>query len=425
MSKRKKKKSDLVYTLAFFFLMILLVQSALAQPGSTTPPNLKVAFIGDQAVGDNSKNVLQLIKNEGAQAIIHSGDLDYQNDPAAWENLANEILGPNYPYFVSAGNHDDKKWYGDGGYGKRLETRMLDLGIPWEGDLGVQSALTYKGIFIVLVAPNVFGKDHDIFIKEKLAENKAVWSIASWHRNMQRMQVGGKNDDTGWGVYEEARKGGAIIATAHEHSYSRSHLLSDMQNQVVADTSDTLRITEGKSFVFVSGLGGKSIRNQELSGDWWASIYTSTQKAKYGALFGVFNLNGIENLAEFYFKNVDGEVMDRFWVVSEVQADVTGIADELSPAPLHFTLEQNYPNPFNPKTTIHFHFESPANVRLAVTDALGRHIKTLINGPVPAGYNSIVWDGTDDAGFLVPSGPYFYTLKSGEQEQTRKLTLLK
>ncbi|MFQ5627961.1 MAG: FlgD immunoglobulin-like domain containing protein [bacterium] len=425
MQRKLESRYAVKIYLGALFWLILCLQPVFSQPNSTTPPNFKIAFLGDQAVGSGSKAVLQLIKNEGTDAVVHQGDLDYKNDPAQWEQLVDDILGPDYPYFASAGNHDDKKWGGNDGYGKRLEARMNRLGLPWDGIIGIKSSLTYKGIFIILVAPDVMGKGHDVYIKDKLAENKAVWSIASWHKNMKKMQVGGKSDDTGWGVYEESRKGGAIIATAHEHSYSRTHLLSNMQTQVVASTSDTLRIAEGKSFVFVSGLAGKSIRDQERGGEWWASIYTSTQKAKYGALFGVFNLNGVENLAEFYFKNINGDVIDRFWVVSEVQDAATGITDEFTPAPLRFTLEQNYPNPFNPKTTIHYNLESPANVRLVITDVLGRHIRTLINGPVSAGYGSIVWDGTDDDGFLVPSGPYFYSLKSGEQEQTRKLTLLK
>jgi hypothetical protein len=144
---------------------------------------------------------------------------------------------------------------------------------------------------------------------------------------MSRMQVGGKDNDTGWGVYEESRQGGAIIATAHEHSYSRTHLLSSCKNQTVASTSDTLALAaddpatredEGRTFVFVSGLGGKSIRDQELAGDWWASIYTSNQGANYGALFGILNYKGTEGLAKFYFKNIDGAVVDEFYVKTNV-----------------------------------------------------------------------------------------------------------
>jgi len=145
---------------------------------------------------------------------------------------------------------------------------------------------------------------------------------------MRLMQIGGKEDETGWGVYEEARKGGAIIATAHEHSYSRTHLLSSMSAQTVASTSNTLHLTEGNSFAFVSGLGGHSIRAQSLTGNWWASAYASTclagdqicqPNASPGALFGVFNVDGQPNKAIFYFKDINGRVVDQFVVVNDVE----------------------------------------------------------------------------------------------------------
>ena len=70
--------------------------------------------------------------------------------------------------------------------------------------------------------------------------------------------------------------------------------------------------------MFVSGLGGKNIRDQELDGPWWASIYTSDQGAKHGALFCTYFVNGAPNQASCYFKNVDGEVPDQFGLVSAV-----------------------------------------------------------------------------------------------------------
>ena len=39
------------------------------------------------------------------------------------------------------------------------------------------------------------------------------------------------------GQNENARIGGALIMTGHEHSYSRSNVLSDMTTQTVADFS--------------------------------------------------------------------------------------------------------------------------------------------------------------------------------------------
>jgi len=111
----------------------------------------------------------------------------------------------------------------------------------------------------------------------------------------------------------------AFITTGHEHSYSRSHLLSDFENQTVASVSNTLEIEKGKTFVFVSGMGGHSIRpqNDELAKNpWWASIYTATQNAKPGALFCNFNPGGQKNKAECYFKDISGNIPDKFDIVN-------------------------------------------------------------------------------------------------------------
>ena len=144
------------------------------------------------------------------------------------------------------------------------------------------------------------------------------------------MQAGSKRNETGWGVYEESRKAGAIVATAHEHLYSRTHLMSHFEKTEVASTSNTLVIREdesgthadeGRSFAFVSGLGGKNIRAQKRNDHWWASIYSSSQNARSGALFGVFNYNGNEREAHFYFKDIGGRIPDQFTVQSEVGVD--------------------------------------------------------------------------------------------------------
>ena len=59
-----------------------------------------------------------------------------------------------------------------------------------------------------------------------------------------------------------------------------------------------------------------SVRDQEVSGHWFASIYTSNQGADFGALFGVFNYHGDPRRARFYFKDVSGYEPDEFFVES-------------------------------------------------------------------------------------------------------------
>ena len=304
--------------------------------GELPPPNFKMAFLGDQGLGPASVAVLELIDDEGTDAVLHLGDFDYDDLPLVWEGQIDATLGFDFPYFAVIGNHDDESFYGTLGYQDLMEARMRRLGVAWEGDLRVTSTFTYRGIRFVLTAPGIFEDDEDEggdpgghfarYVRDTLAaDDTSVWRVSAFHKNMERMQAGGKGDETGWGVYEESRKGGAIIATGHEHSYSRTHLLSSMQRQTVADDGDMLAVTgddavtgadEGRSIAFVSGLGGRSIREQEQDGDWWASIYTSDQGATYGALFGVFNYGGNPRLAYFYFKDITGKVVDDFFLWS-------------------------------------------------------------------------------------------------------------
>jgi predicted phosphodiesterase len=302
-------------------------------PPELPPPELRIAFIGDQGRGAGARAVLELIAAEGADAVVHAGDFDYNGKPRAWNALIDSVLGPDFPYFACIGNHDKGDYYGANGYQELLRDRMLRLGIPWQGDLGVQSEFTWRGIHFVMTAPGVLAVGdglYDLYIRERFSASATPWRISTFHKNQHRMQAGGKADETGWGVYEESRRAGAIVATGHEHSYARTHLLSSMQEQRVASDSSKLVLEpddpltpedEGRSFAFVSGLGGQSIRDQEVFGDWFASVYSSTQGATDGALFGVFHVQGDPRLARFYFKDVDGNVIDEFTVRSLAGCD--------------------------------------------------------------------------------------------------------
>jgi hypothetical protein len=90
-------------------------------------------------------------------------------------------------------------------------------------------------------------------------------------------------------------------------------------------------------------------------------------------------------------------------------------------------LEQNYPNPFNPVTTIRFHIppDRAGRVSLVVYDVTGARVKTIIDGPLPAGIHTRRWDGTDLHGNRVGSGVYFYRLGMPGLVDTRKMVLLK
>ncbi len=394
-----------------------------------TPANFKIAFIGDQGLGANSVAVLELIRTEGANAVVHSGDYDYADAPLAWENQINGVLGADFPYFASIGNHDTGRFDGPGGYQEFLQARMIRLGLSWNGDLGVKSSHVYAGILFVLTGPGTRGSGHAAYIRDTLAGSSAPWRISSWHRNMRLMQVGGKSDDTGWEVYEESRRGGAIIATAHEHSYSRTHLLSSMMNQVVVSLSDTLRLScdlsatltsdEGASFAFVSGLGGQSIRDQEIGGPWWASVYTSTQGATYGALFGEFRYGGDERLAHFYFKAIDGTFADDFWVHSEIQLATASTGPAGGDAFLSVALQGN---PVREKLSVLYSLAQPEFVSLFVYDVRGRlRIAPFAARLQAAGEHRWDWELVHQQN---PAGTYFLRLATPGASRTLRFVVL-
>ena len=62
------------------------------------------------------------------------------------------------------------------------------------------------------------------------------------------------------------------------------------------------------------------------------------------------------------------------------------------------------PNPFNPYTTIRYTLPSAGHVSLAVYDAKGRVMKTLVDRVQAPGQYSRTWDGRDETGRAVASG---------------------
>lgn len=106
--------------------------------------------------------------------------------------------------------------------------------------------------------------------------------------------------------------------------------------------------------------------------------------------------------------------------LSILDAIITGIDDQAGSIVSDFYLAQNYPNPFNPSTRIRFALPQNAPVNLAVYNALGQKVATLVNQQLPTGEHSVTWEARD-----LPSGIYYYRITAGEFRETRKAILMK
>lgn len=359
---------------------------------SAPPPNFKVAFIGDQGIGPNSEAVLQLILDEGADMVIHSGDFGYspESDPQTaidWDAQITSVLGADFPYFAAVGNHDVAQW---STYQQLLEDRLaLIPGASCTGDYGYASVCTYQGLYFILSGIGTLPNSPDdathlAYLSSELAADSSLWRICAWHKDQRAMQVGTKSNEVGWGAYETCRQEGAIIATGHEHSYSRTRTLSEFDTQTVDGfwpDPDVVGVGGGSTFAFVSGLGGRSIRSQSrclpatppygCNGE-WANIYSSSQGANYGALFIEFNIDGVPGKARGYFKDIDGQVSDTFTLLinappqpDPIDSDGDGCSDAKEGGPdAKLGGQRDYQNPWD-------YYDTNGDQYVSLMDVLG------------------------------------------------------
>ncbi len=99
--------------------------------------------------------------------------------------------------------------------------------------------------------------------------------------------------------------------------------------------------------------------------------------------------------------------------------------DKNAPIAAKFELFGNYPNPFNPTTSIKFATEKFSDVNLTIYSILGEEVATIHSGKLAAGTYTMSWNGKNNFGNAVPSGMYFYKVKSDNRTLTGKMLLLK
>jgi len=143
----------------------------------------------------------------------------------------------------------------------------------------------------------------------------------------------------------------------------------------------------------------------------------------YVGQLGELTREGIGNVEVDEANNlVNGEVAHFSDIVIAPTQEETGVF-EMKPEAL--SISQNYPNPFNPETSIDYIIPQTTQVTIVIYNAIGQHIRTLVNEVIPAGKYSVVWDGRDDNNKLVNSGIYISNFKAGQINKSQKLMFLK
>ena len=138
--------------------------------------------------------------------------------------------------------------------------------------------------------------------------------------------------------------------------------------------------------------------------------------------------------AKDYGEYIDSEVQSNtvYWYkIEAVLPD--GTSSFLGPVassvrqsiPDHFDLSLNFPNPFNASTQFTYQLPEACEVSAIVYNLLGQKIRTLILEKQDAGTYNLVWDGTDIAGTVLPSGIYMLRFRAGSFSRIQKMMVIK
>jgi len=133
---------------------------------------------------------------------------------------------------------------------------------------------------------------------------------------------------------------------------------------------------------------------------------TTTEQHSYS--FSDENLS--DGIYNYRLKQIDYD--GSFKYSYEIEVEITSV--------LEFKLDQNYPNPFNPSTSISYQIPNNTHVTLKIYNELGVEVTTLVDEVKPAGSYDIKYEAS-----LLPSGVYFYQLRTETITQTKKMLLIK
>jgi chitinase len=130
-----------------------------------------------------------------------------------------------------------------------------------------------------------------------------------------------------------------------------------------------------------------------------------------GAMFWEFSCDKYGTLLETTYNSLNDSTQ------THMDGNVTEALSKLK--------STNFPNPFNPSTTISYELPNVSKVKIDIYNIRGELIKNLYNGTKNKDKHSIIWKGNNNSGKNVPSGIYFYRIKSGKYTSTKKIILLK
>ncbi len=217
--------------------------------------------------------------------------------------------------------------------------------------------------------------------------------------------------------------------------------VGDATDSAPFDSSTNVFTIEGALPIQLLGFSARAVNNTVVL-DWSTlselnnygfEIQTSVQDSLhyFSVPNGFVPGHGTTNVPHVYQFTVINPPVEAFYRLKQIDLDgstwysdgvlvamLTGVNEREIPSV--FAVYQNYPNPFNPSTTIGYDVPVAGHVSVEIFNMLGEHVATLVNEILLPGRHSVLFNGEG-----IPSGLYFYRLKTESYSVVKRMVLMK
>jgi hypothetical protein len=310
-------------------------------------------------------------------------------------------------------------------------SKSTDIGLNWASD---NNALTGKSVIALANnGGNLFaGTSSGVFLSTDKGSNWIEINNGLPSTKVSSFAISGTNIFLGTsnGVFKSTNNGtdwveinnGLANTSILDIDCCGSNLFAGTSNGIFISTDDGTSwesanynlssLTSNTTFTNIAVCGENIYATVTLFG----GVTLTTGSKRWNDLLAPFiAVGGFEVLGGRLF---EGSIMNAgimYTLLSPTSAE-----EETNNLPTSFALEQNYPNPFNPNTKISYQLPVSCQVTLKIFNSLGEVVKTLVDEQKETGRYEIEFNAEN-----IPSGIYFYQLKTGTFMQTKKMMLMK
>jgi len=225
--------------------------------------------------------------------------------------------------------------------------------------------------------------------------------------------------------YAEVIEGGAINSTTSETRIWEvmGEVAWGAYSAITQDSCIQVGWSTTKQF---ASYGFKVLRSTALAGP-YALIHETNDTIRLDStlLNYTYNDSNVTTGTRYYYKVRAMLLNDTNYIVGPDSALGVAGRPELRIANYDFGMSQNRPNPFERSTIISYQIPKSEMVNLQVYNVAGQLVKTLVNTAQEPGAYHVEWNGQDKSGKLVSNGIYFYCLRSGGQELSRRMIVVR